>query len=422
MLNASYQKLLTFQTEDGGFGMWAGEGSSGSNETALALMVLADMAGVKFVDPAVLVSAADYLAGVQGAQGEWGGLAPTAAVTWALHQAGIGGQPLAKASAWLQENALAGDPYGMAMAGNALAAMDKDDPVVAQIVEKLSQTAVVESDEAYWEAGETTLLHAYSSDAATTTTGLAAHLLLVTGLQQSLAAKAVRHLAGSKQAYGGWGSTESTAAALRALALAGAAAQGSVEITCNLAPAGELVIDSQNSDLLHLVDLDAYLSQEENTWSFAFTGTGELQYQFEGMYNTEWAQEPEPDEAFELVVMYDPLETTVGTPVTVTVVADNLTGVDQGMTLVGIPVPLGMAVRGTSVNQLKQAGVIQEWEVRGRNLLVYLDEFPFGATVEFFVELVPVYPVRTVAAPAFIYSYYNPAVRTETAPTEFIVD
>ena len=423
MLNASYQKLLTFQAPDGGFSKWAGDNDTDAVESGLALMVLADMSKVRFIDPAVFQKAATYLEKIQGPGGDWGNgsLPITAAVTWALHAADINGPAVDKARTWLQLHALSGEAYGMVMGANALAALDETDPVVAQIVQKLADTAVIEDDEAHWETAQATLLHAYSGDAATTTTGLAAHLLLVTGLQQSLAQKAVRHLAAAKTSYGGWGSTESTAAALRALALAGAAAQGTLDVACNDESAATLVIDSGNCDLLHIIDLDSCLGPGENAWSFSFNGIGEVQYQFEGWYNTEWEAEPEPEEEFELVVVYDPTDPDVGNPVTVTVAADNTSGTDHGMTLVGIPVPLGMAVKGSGLNNLKEDGVLQEWEVRDRTVMAYLEEFPAGASVQFSFELVPAYPVKTVVPPAFIYSYYNPGVRTVTAPTALMV-
>ena len=417
MLSASYQKLLTFQAGDGGFAKWAGEDDTNVVETGLAVMVLADMSKVRFIDPEVFQKAAGYLENTQSEAGSWGESLPiTAAALWALHAAGVSGPVPDKARNWLQANALSGDPYGMAMAGNALAILDSDDPVVAQIVQKFAEDAIIEEDVAHWETPGVTLLHAYSADAATTTTGLAAHLLLITGLQQPLAEKAVRHLAAAKTSYGGWGSTESTAAALRALALAGAAAQGTVEVACNGGAAGTVVLDPDNADLLHIIDLDSCLGLGDNDWSFTFDGIGELQYQFEGWYNTEWEAEPEPEEEFELVVVYDPTNPEVGNPVTVTVAADNVSGTGHGMTLVGIPIPLGMAVKGSGLNALKEDGVLQEWEVRDRTVMAYLEEFPAGSSVQFSFELTPAYPVKTIIPPAFIYSYYNPDIRTTTAP------
>src|SRR6185369_4464900 len=96
-INVGFQKLLTFQSPDGGFSLWAG-GQPETFLTAFGLMEIFDMSRVHEVDPAVIARAQAWLISKQNADGSWpvspsahgerasktGALAFTAYATWAL--------------------------------------------------------------------------------------------------------------------------------------------------------------------------------------------------------------------------------------------------------------------------------------------------------------------------------------------------
>lgn len=429
MLSESYQRLLTFQQNNGGFSLWCGEGGGADvHFTALGLMQLSEMSEVTFIDPKVIASAAEYLASQQAAGGTWDDLMHTAAIAWALAAGGQQGQMLDKALNLLRNESLMqqedGKPaipvYTRALAAIALALADPDDQSVDLLIASLVADVELSGDQAHWQAGETTLFGSYGQDGNVVGTGVVAYLLLLTGHEIDLAEKAVSYIVSRKTAYGGWGATENTVAALRALSLSDAFAQGTVSVSCHGEPYESIELAGEDAEILNIVDLDGCLSDQTNPWEFTFEGLGKIQYQFEGTYHTEFEDPPPPDD-FILDVGYLPASPKQGDAVTATVAAGNGSANDHGMVIITVPVPLGMSVRGSQLDGLKADGVIQEWEVRARQVTIYLEQFPAGSQTEFTFEMAATLPMKTVIAAATIYSYYNPSVRTVTEPVDMIV-
>src|SRR5436309_5057099 len=133
-INLGFQRLMTFQSPDGGFSLWAG-GEPETFLTAYGLMELADMSRVQEVDPAVIQRAQAWLIAKQNADGSWpvttsahqerasksGAFAFTAYATWALAETSkaAGVAPPANLAASVQRGAqyatdhldAAPDPY-----------------------------------------------------------------------------------------------------------------------------------------------------------------------------------------------------------------------------------------------------------------------------------------------------------------------
>src|SRR5262249_40553329 len=67
-INLGFQRLMTFQSGDGGFSLWAG-GEPETFLTAFGLMEISDMSRVHEVDPTVIERAQAWLIGKQNADG-----------------------------------------------------------------------------------------------------------------------------------------------------------------------------------------------------------------------------------------------------------------------------------------------------------------------------------------------------------------
>lgn len=423
MLAESYQRMLTFQTSDGGFALWQHDSTGKSRYTAYGLAVLTEMAQVRYVDPKVLQAAVDFLETAQGPDGTWGDTLETAMITWSLASAPGGPALASSALATLQATAQSPSTptYTKALIANAIAAHDPQAPGLPGIIAELAGAASVTDDQAHWDAGGSTFMNAWGDGAAITTTGLVGHLLLVTESEALLAEQAAAYLVAQKQEGGTWGSTEATVSALRALSIVPISGLGTVDIDCNGQAYETLVIDESNADLLHMIDLDACLGGVDDAWSFAFAGFGQLAYQFEGRYHTQGPPSVDPDPPFDVAVVWDEGDATVGTPVVATVTATNTSSDDHGMTIVGVPVPLGATVNGPALDALVADGTLQEWEVRDGRVILYVESLPIGAAVEASIEMTPSYAIETTLAPTHVYSYYNPTLRAETAPASLVI-
>src|SRR5437763_8034273 len=69
-INLGFQRLMTFQSGDGGFSLWAG-GEPETFLTAYGLIEISDMSRVHEVDALVIQRAQQWLAGKQNADGSW---------------------------------------------------------------------------------------------------------------------------------------------------------------------------------------------------------------------------------------------------------------------------------------------------------------------------------------------------------------
>ncbi|MDJ0523591.1 MAG: hypothetical protein QNJ90_16090 [Planctomycetota bacterium] len=226
-----YQRLLTFESKQhpGGFALWKG-GRPSIFLTAYGLMQFVDMQRVHAVEPELLTRMRAFLRKYEQEDGSfaagnlvhsWGPWKEsrfymTAYVAWALARAG---EDTVKARAWLRANeAEVEDPYGVALAALACAAADPKSAESARWAKRLVALQSDGPDGGGWTATEGgTFIGARGGGARVETTAMAALVLLQTGLHQDLAYGALDALVAKRMPDGRFGSTHSTALALRAL-------------------------------------------------------------------------------------------------------------------------------------------------------------------------------------------------------------
>jgi len=229
-----HDRLLTFESkaQPGGFSLWEG-GQPTIFLTAYGLMQFVDMRRVHDVAPELLARMATFLRAHQQADGRFtaGNLAHawgpwkenafymTAYVAWALGRAG---EPTAKALAWLDGHAgEVDDPYGVALAALAFAAADPKSAATRRWTQRVVALQSDGPDGRTWTATDGTYVGGRGEGARVETTAMVALLLLETGLHRDLAYDALDALVARRGQDGRFGSTHSTALALRALLAAG---------------------------------------------------------------------------------------------------------------------------------------------------------------------------------------------------------
>jgi hypothetical protein len=439
-VGTGYQRLLTFEVNGGGFSLF-GDAPAQVFLTAYGLMEFNDMAKVYPVDQAVIERAAQWLLSQQQADGTWevydyragqGTLGATSYVVWALAEAGYEDTPeVAQAVGYIRGFALQEeDPYSLALAANALAAYDPDDSTTQAVLDRLYEMRVEDGDTVYWPMGDTSFMGATGESGSIETTALAAYGLIRADAHPDAASGALAYLIQGKDSWGTWGTTQATILSLKALLLAseqGGQAEGpaTIRVSLNNELTQEIVVDETNLDVVHLVTFDRGFSPTgANRVQIELEGGGNLMYQVATSFYLPWDQVPMMEMMGELMtidVAYDRTELAVNDEVTVDVsVRLNKEGVVK-MALIDLGVPPGFSVLTEDLSRLVEQGVISRYELTGRQIIVYLEDFSSEAVLRFSYRLRARFPMRAQTPASSAYDYYNPTDTSVRAPLEMTV-
>jgi hypothetical protein len=439
-VGTGYQRLLTFEVSGGGFSLF-GQAPAQIFLSAYGLMEFNDMAQVYPVDEAVLERAAQWLLSQQQPDGTWqvsdyragqGTLGATAYVAWALVEAGYEDTPqVGKAISYVREFALQeDDPYNLALAANVLTSYDPVHGTSQAVVNRLYEMRVQEGDVVYWPMGAASFMGATGDSGSLETTALAAYALMRANVYPEAVSGALAYLVQGKDSWGTWGTTQATILTLKALILAmekAGSAEGAaiLRVSLNQEQTQEIVIDDTNADVVHLVAFDHGFSPSgANRVTIEVEGGGNLMYQVATSYYLPWDQvppEPEIKEVMDIDVNYDRMALAVNDTVTVEVgVRLNKEGVVK-MALIDLGVPPGFSVLAEDLGQLVEQGVIARYELTGRQVIIYLEDFSSQSPLRFSYRLRARFPMRAQTPPSSAYDYYNPADLTVREPLEIVV-
>jgi hypothetical protein len=436
-----YQRLLTFETAEGGFSLM-GDLPTIPFLTAYGLMEMHDMSKVYPVDPAVIDRAAKWLLNKQQPDGSWetgdyragqGVLGSTAYVVWALVEAGYEDTPqVGKGVSYIREFALAEkDAYNLALAANALAAYDPKGGVTRQVLARLEEMKVQDGDNVYWGT-ERSLMGGYGTTGQIETTALAAYAFMKAEAYPQTTQAALGYLVQAKDSWGTWSSTQATILSLKALLLSlevggqGAGGQGTVRVRLNNEQEETVRITEGNADVVHLVTFSKGIAAgAKNKIALEVEGGGNLMYQVMAAYYLPWDKvppEPEEKEAISIDLSYDRTALAVNDTVNVKVaVRLNEKGVAR-MVIVDLGVPPGFTVLADDLALLVQKGLIKRYELAGRQIIIYLENFSSEAPLSFSYRLRARFPLKAKTPSSQAYDYYTPEGGAIRAPTEMVVE
>jgi hypothetical protein len=439
-VGTGYQRLLTFEVDGGGFSLM-GNPPAEVFLSAYGLMEFNDMAKVYPVDERVIERAAQWLFDQQEPDGTWqvydyragqGTLGATSYVVWALAEAGYEDtSEVGQAISYIREFALQEeDPYSLALAANALAAYDPEGSMTRAVLDRLYGMRVQEGDTIYWPVGEASFMGATGESGSLETTALAAYALMRANAHSDAVTGALAYLIQGKDSWGTWGTTQATILSLKALLLAheqAGQAEGpaTVRVSLNKEQTQEVVIDETNLDVVHLVTFDRGFSPSgENRVQIELEGGGNLMYQVATSFYLPWDQVPMVEMMGELMtidVAYDRTALAVNDEVTVNVgMRLNKEGVVK-LGLVDLGVPPGFSVLTEDLSRLVEQGVIARYELTGRQIIIYLEDFSSEMPLQFSYRLRARFPMRAQTPPSSAYDYYNPGDTTTEAPLEVTV-
>ncbi len=421
-INLGYQRQLTFQTEDGGFAAFGGKDGS-LWLTAFVLSTFSGAREVRDIDENVLAKAAAMLIGRQRADGSFeldnflihtemagqvlNDYATAAFVANALAE--YGGVETADALQRAATFLVAGrtslpdindNPFALAIAAAALQGAAGFESAAETFIDRLIELAQSDGGGIFWEPFPVE------------TTGWAIRALLRSqgGAGRPEASAAVDWLSAQRSALGGYGNTQNTVVALRALFQAARNFSRSVDLSIEIAgPNGVLDVlrvDASNIDIHQQVQLPL----EGGPYQVTASGEGNVGYQLALRYNRKLLPFP-IHPLIDFSLEYERRRVGPGEIVNVEATI-RYTGNKQrtGMAIVELAVPTGFEPVQVSLDALLEAGTAERIERTARSVVIYLPEvFPLEI-VHFPVAMRALFEAQPKPVVSRVYEYYDQSV------------
>jgi hypothetical protein len=420
LVGRGYQKLLSFEVSGGGFS-WFGDAPANLVLTAYGLVEFVEMAKVYPVDDQLIARTRRWILDRQRTDGSWapdaswlhdwsavqGRVSTTAWIAWAIAQTGFEGKPLDRALAFLRANRreLAESPYLLALWA-AAEGRAGGDPAWA-LAQLEASRSPAETGLAYLSRGST-LLYGQGQSAEVEVSALAAEALWLAG-RRGDAGQVGAWLASAKSASYGWGTTQATVQALRALALAqapGDPPEGTARLRIGAAEVGEVALGGAE---IPTFELASHLRPGVSTLELDSEALEGMLAEVRASWRLADAPRPRDDGlAVHVDVPAEPVQ--VGGQGAFRVALRNTTPDRIPMPTAVVPVPPGWKAVGGSLDALRDAGHIARWDDMGTELHLYLHRLDPGQTVLLAYALEAESACEVTQRAARAYAYYAPEV------------
>lgn len=368
LIEDGYQKLSAYECKDGGFDWW-GRSPAHEGLTAYGIMEFKDMSKVFPVDKQLIDRSVKWLLGRRDGSGgwhrrnDWHGWQSDgvigAYIAWAVAEAGYGKQFRAETDLSVRHATDAGDPYQIALLANALAL--QNDPRAAEMIRLLLKK---KDENGSWTGASHSVMGGTGQNLRVETTALAVLALLKTGHKDDVAlTKAIEFLIKSKTEYG-YGSTQSTVLALKALVeyakLVGRSpADGKLVVQIDGKRVAEQAWSTQNLAVLEIGGLEQHFTGHHARVEVFFEGTEKaIPFDIEVQYASR-----QPRNAAKCPLAFQTTlantKTAVGNTVRLSATLRNETAGPLASPMIVLGIPAGLSLQPW---QLKQLGEQKKWD------------------------------------------------------------
>jgi len=424
MIDKGYKKLAGYEVAGGGY-EWFGGAPAHEALTAYGVLEFHDMAKVYPVDDAMLERTRKWLLERRDGNGgfqrnsraldSFGG-APqnitNAYIVWSLSESGYS-KLLDKEIDKLEEEAKTSkDPYFNGLVAAAMFNAGRKDGAIA-IMKSLTNHQ--HKDGSVVDA--TTSITRSSGDALTIETTSVAVLAWLKDDQFTERTERAMNWLATRCQDGRFGSTQSTILALKAIVAYDAARAtpkkaGELVLRVNGAPMGNVKFDEKTKSAIEMPDFSSMLMPGKYEIELAMLDGSPMPYSLQIEYHADTPASSATC-AVEVTTHIAGTPVDLGTPsvregetVDVRVSITNKHDVGQPMTTAIIGLPGGLEPRHDQLRELVAAKVIDFYEVRGREVVVYLRAMAPKQKTEFRIDCVAAIP-GTYAGPASrVYLYY----------------
>jgi len=440
LLERGYQKLIAFECQNNnqrqGYEWFGGAAPAHEALTAYGLMEFRDMVGVgQGVDQAMVERTRQYLLSRKDGKGgfmrnpraiDTFGRAPdhvtNAYIIWAITESDKDAKDdiQRELDALVKQSKDSKDPYFLALVANSLLNRGQHEPA-GELLKKLIE---LQKPDGSLPGAQTSITGSGGRDLLIETTGLTVLAWLKANRPEYFKNVniAVRWIGQQRGGHGGFGSTQSTILALKALIAytkgnSKPIQPGTVTLVVNGKQIGTKAFDASLRDALTLtVDNAEELFQAgKNEVQIEMTGKNQFPYTLTWSYS---ALTPKSPEGCPVRLSAGLTKKTVqdGETVPLNIKVENATDRGQGMAVAIIGLPAGLNLP-EDMEQLKnlarlrndgtEPGVISAWEIRGRELVIYWRQLAPKQKIEFNLDLICRVPGDFRGPASRAYLYYN---------------
>jgi len=418
LLEQGYAKLTGYESPEHGY-EWFGGDPGHEALSAYGLMEFRDMAEVYDVDRQMIERTAAWLLERRDGKGGFQrnpraldsvGASPedvtNAYVTWALSESGQEGieKEIEQAS---RLAAASDDPYLVALAASSLLNAGRQSEG-EKLLKKLAGT---QADDGRLEGTQGSITRSGGLSLAVETTALAALAWLKAPAYADEAKRAVEWIVNNRQGSGGFGSTQATILALKALIEHSkqnrrTTNDGKVIVKRDDAVIAEEAFAAGRQEAISIEGLEAKLEPDENRLTITLTGDNQMPYALDVSYRS---QKPAGDDACPLRLSTSLAEGEVkeGDTVALEVELVNTADAGQPMSVAILGLPAGLEVRPDQLDELKKAGTIDYYETRPREVICYWRSLAPKKKVPLKLDLIAAVPGTYTGPASRAYLYYT---------------
>jgi hypothetical protein len=449
LLDSGYQKLTSFEcpkTADRskqGYEWFGAPDGAHEALTAYGLLQFRDMSRIYKVDAAMLERTRQCLLAARDGQGGFRrnpraldtfGRAPeqvtNAYIVWALTESGKDDDVTKELDALHNQAKASKDPYFVSLVANSL--LNRDRAADAMVL--LRALTARQKEDGHLDAERTSITGSGGRDLQIETTALAVLGWLKANRPADFTVpieKSVKWIGQQRGGYGGFGSTQSTILALKALIAHARANKKTAEAGELTLYVGDVRVDglpflagAQDVLTVEMLNPEKYLKPGSNPVRVRITGKNNFPYTLTWSYQT---LKPVSAEgcAVRLATKLDRDTAAEGEAVHLAVTLENRQEQGHGMAVAIIGLPAGLSLP-EDLKQLKEhkrlrqdgsrSGLISEFEVRSRELILYWRDLAPHQKIEVPIDLVCRVPGEYRGPASRAYLYYNSDVKHWVEP------
>jgi hypothetical protein len=401
LLDEGYKKLISFETKENGY-EWFGAAPAHEALTAYGLMEFEDMKAVyPKVDQAMINRTLKMLLDKRDGKGgfirnpkaldSFGGAdedITNAYIVYAMTESGY--KDLKKELDALYESAKKSkDPYVMALAANAFFNVADN----KRGEEMLNSLYKEQSDFGYWSGKRHSITRSTDNALKIETTSLVSMAIIKsTNPNQQALQNAMKYLVGARNGLGGFGSSQSTVLALKALTKYAEFSKktdeaGTIEVYHNdkLVSSKDYAKGEKGNVIIE--GLEKHIAEGKQKLDVRFKGCkNALPYSINVSYNTVLPQSSK-ECVLDLSAKLSVSTTKVGETVRLSATLKNKTNSGQPMSIAIIGFPAGLSAQPWQLKEMRDKNVFDFYEVIGNNIVCYYRSLAPNATKEINFDL-----------------------------------
>ena len=321
------------------------------------------------------------------------------------------------------------DPYTLALALIVLEDAHGEKNLRDKIYSQLLLLRNEDNETVYWEtennmySNTETVRFGGMSTYTIETTAYAIMALQKHGGSDGILKGAVSYLLNHRNQMGGFSSTQDTVVALQALNGQGTNEIKDIQINiyANNIPVAIVNLTEENKDVTHLIDLRPYLTDVVSI-EITAQGMGSILYQIFSEQYLPWDLVPlEKPRELIINVIYDSTSIKVSDMLWAHVdLMYNGSAKNARMVLIDLRAPVGFSFVSTDFSALLDNDTIDNFEIRGRQAVIYIENLTQGEWIHFDYQLEANQPIKGTIQGVKAYDMYNPSITAETPPVDII--